>query len=179
MAAKKTAKKASKKSAKKAKRAPAKKASKRVLKKKKRVVRAAPVARRRAVKTAPKKAPKRRAPAKAAPARRAKPLQRRDGTGHLNAKYESELHARSEDRETDPVGFVARPRSGDDLVEELGEGYVASATSGEYEAEDTQNQDVTEEVGGPFVETSGKDEFAAGTDASNPKGASREPFPRT
>jgi hypothetical protein len=163
MAAKKTAKKASKKSAKKARRAPAKRVSKRVPKKKaskrvlkkKRVVRVAPAARRRPAKTVPKKAPKHRAPAKAAPARRAKPLQRRDGTGHLNAKYESELHARSEDRETDPVGFVARPRSGDDMVEELGEGYVASATSGEYEAEDTQNQDVTEEVGGPFVETSG------------------------
>ena len=56
---------------------------------------------------------------------------------------------------------------------------VATATTGEYEAEDVREQDVPEEVGGPFVETTGGEEFAHGTDASNPKGASREPFPRT
>ena len=56
---------------------------------------------------------------------------------------------------------------------------VATATTGEYEAESVREQDVPEEVGGPFVETTAREEFGHGTDPSNPKGATREPFPRT
>ena len=41
------------------------------------------------------------------------------------------------------------------------------------------DQVVEEEQGGPFVETNGAQEFAPGTDASNPKSAKREPFPTT
>jgi hypothetical protein len=182
MAPKKKTKKAPKKPAKKLKRAHAKKPAKRAAKRTsaKRPARAASSRRpvRRAAKTAKTaKTVAKRAPAKTVPAR-AKALRRRDGTGHLDPQYEAELHARRE-RETDPTGFIVRPRSKDDLVEELGEEFVGTATSGEYEAEDKQNQRVTEEIGGPFVETSGSDEFADGTDASNPKSATREPFPRT
>jgi hypothetical protein len=54
-----------------------------------------------------------------------------------------------------------------------------TATSGEDEGEDVANQDVPEELGGPFVVTDADTEFAQGTDASNPRGAKREPFPRT
>src|SRR5215469_567671 len=65
----------------------------------------------------------------------------------------------------------------DDLAEELGEEFVMTATSGEQAAEDLRNQDVPEEVGGPFVETSARTEFAYGSDPSNPQDAERSAFP--
>jgi len=115
-----------------------------------------------------------------APQVRAKPLLRReDRPGHLDPRYAAELRSRSDRPPADPKSFLSRNRSKDDLVEELGEEFVGTATSGEYEGEDAQNQYVTEERGGPFVETTGGQEFAGGTDPSNPKGATREPFPRT
>jgi hypothetical protein len=149
-------------------------------------------------KPAPKKpavrkaAPKKRAVAKARPAKakapspvkrakaRAKPLVRReDHAGHLDPKYAADLRRQSGRPEPEPSSFVDRPRSKDDLVEELGEEFVGQATSGEYAGEDLQDQQVPEERGGPFVETQAGTEFAEGTDPSNPKGATREPFPRT
>lgn len=75
--------------------------------------------------------------------------------------------------------FVPRSKSRDDLAEELGEEAVESMTSGEYVGEDALDRFVPEEVGGPFVMASGRTEFAQGTDPSNPKDATREPFPRT
>ena len=65
----------------------------------------------------------------------------------------------------------------DDLAEELGEEFVMTATSGEQAAEDLRNQDVPEEVGGPFVETSGSTEFVYGSDPSNPQDAEPSAFP--
>jgi hypothetical protein len=125
-----------------------------------------------------------KAPAKAAPVKRAKArakplLRREDHAGHLDPRYAAELRRQSGRPEPEPASFVGRPRSKDDLVEELGEEFVGQATSGEYEGEDLQDQQVPEERGGPFVETSAGTEFAEGTDPSNPKGATREPFPRT
>jgi len=38
---------------------------------------------------------------------------------------------------------------------------------------------VDEELGGPFVQSSEKDEFGDEPDASNPNDATREPFPKT
>jgi hypothetical protein len=61
----------------------------------------------------------------------------------------------------------------------MGEEFVKSAVSGEEDTEDDLNQVVEEESGGPFVETTGGTEFAEGTDASNPTGAKKEPFPTT
>jgi hypothetical protein len=110
---------------------------------------------------------------------RARPLQRRDNAGHLDPKYAADLLAMSEPREEDPRAFLERPRSSDDLVEELGEEFVQEVTSGEYKAEDSFNAEVPEEVGGPFVETTATTEFAPGTDPSNPDTATREPFPST
>jgi hypothetical protein len=115
----------------------------------------------------------------AKPAARARPFARRDNAGHINPRYAAELLEMSEPQEKDPRAFLDRPRSGDDLVEELGEEFVQEVTSAEYKAEDALNQPVPEEVGGPFVETNGATEFAAGTDPSNPEGATREPFPST
>jgi hypothetical protein len=106
---------------------------------------------------------------------------RRDATGHLDPKYAADLRARS--LESTPrdgeVAFVARAKSSDSLVEALGEEFVAAATSGEDAGLEDLNRGVPEEQGGPFVVTTGKTEFARGTDRSNPKDATREPFPKT
>jgi hypothetical protein len=109
------------------------------------------------------------------------PLRRRDATGHLDPDYEAKLRAQTgHAREPgDDRAFLKGPRSNDPLSEQLGEEVVATATSGEDESEDVFNQEVPEDSGGPFVETSGNTEFAHGTDASNIKGATREPFPKT
>ena len=144
---------------------------------KKPIAKKAPAKKAAAKKATPAKKPSRSV---VAPQVRAKPLLRReDRAGHLDPRYAAELRSRSDRPPADPKGFLARNRSKDDLVEELGEEFVGTATSGEYEGEDAQNQYVTEERGGPFVETTGGQEFAVGTDPSNPKGATREPFPRT
>jgi hypothetical protein len=172
MAAKKKTKKKARKTAKR----PAPRAKKKALassKKGKKSVRAA----------SKKKAPKKRNVARAATKRAAKPnsVARRDGTGHLDPKYASELRSLSEEsaEKDDNVAFFRKPRTGDDLAEQLGEEAVETATSGEDQGEDALNQDVPEERGGPFVETTASTEFAEGVDASNPKGARREPFPTT
>jgi hypothetical protein len=82
-------------------------------------------------------------------------------------------------REREQPEELIRGAAGDDLAEELGEEFVKSATSGEQAAEDIRDEEVPEESGGPFVETSGRSEFAHGTDASNPKDAEPAPFPTT
>jgi hypothetical protein len=143
--------------------------------------RARPVVRRpkpkkRAV--AAKKAPAPSKRKKPAPAPRAKPIRRRTTGGHIDPKYGAELLAQSGHSDDAGKSFLPRPRSGDDLAEELGEEFVETATTGEYAGEEALDQVVIEESGGPFVETSGATEFAEGTDASNPEGAEREPFPK-
>lgn len=185
MATKKKAKKAAKKSTARARKAaPVRKAAKKrasAAKAPKRAVRAAarkPAKAKARAKAKPKTKtiakPKARAKAVAKP-----PIKRRDRPGHIDPKYGRELRQHSEPPEADPESFFGGPRASDDLSEEMGEEVVATATTGEYEAEEVREQDVPEEVGGPFVETTAREEFGHGTDASNPKGASREPFPRT
>ncbi len=153
--------------------------------KRRRVATAAP-AKKRAKKSAARKvAAKRVAKPVAKPAKPAakKPMarvvRRRDGVGHLEPQYAADLRARSGRPDREPSSFLDRPRSSDDLVEELGEEVVAEATSAEHGGEDILDQEVPEERGGPFVETTGAEEFAHGIDASNPRGAKREPFPTT
>jgi len=124
-----------------------------------------------------KKAPAPAKPKKRAPA--AKPFRRRQAEGRIDPTYGAELLARSGRPEPEGTSFLVGPRSGDDLAEELGEEFVETATSGEHEGEEAQDQVVPEESGGPFVVTSAGTEFARGTDASNPIDAKREPFPKT
>lgn len=78
--------------------------------------------------------------------------------------------------------FIPDPGSGpartsDDLAEQVAESFLQSATSGEEAGEEIANAEVPEEMGGPFVTTTGKQEFASGTDASNPADAEVAGFP--
>jgi hypothetical protein len=60
--------------------------------------------------------------------------------------------------------------------EELGEEAVATMTASE-EQSDRLEADTSEEVGGAFVRTPGRKEYARDSDKSNPRSATREPFP--
>ncbi len=79
----------------------------------------------------------------------------------------------------DANAFLEKSNPSDPLASHLGGAFVESATSGEDDEEERLDQVVEEEMGGPFVETSAQEEFAEGTDASNPRRAKREPFPTT
>jgi len=101
----------------------------------------------------------------------------RDGAGHLDPRVAADLEGFVKDEApADDHAFLHASRSKEALAEQLGESFVAQITSG---GEEPVDEPVEEETGGPFVETTAKEEFATGTDRSNPKGASREPFPTT
>ena len=72
----------------------------------------------------------------------------------------------------------APSRTNDDLAENLAEDFVRSATTGEDADDESADQLVPEEYGGPFVETTADEEFAMGEDESNPDDAFAEPLPR-
>ncbi|MBI2892347.1 MAG: hypothetical protein HYY06_02265 [Deltaproteobacteria bacterium] len=91
-------------------------------------------------------------------------------------------HVRPDHRDDDAIAFVAEPidrplRTSDDLAEELAEQFLLGATSGEQAAQDRFEADVPEDVGGPFVETTGPMEFGDEVDETNPEDAEREAFP--
>jgi hypothetical protein len=125
-----------------------------------------------------KKAPPKKLAAKKPVAKRATPkpeIKRRDGSGHLDPAYEADLRARIESKPKDDD----RAFDGEALGNELGEEFVETVTSGEDEGAEIRDQNVTEELGGPFTVTTGGTEFAGDVDESNPEEATREPFPRT
>ncbi|MGO8992947.1 MAG: hypothetical protein ACLQVI_06440 [Polyangiaceae bacterium] len=108
---------------------------------------------------------------------------RRDGTGHLDARYAAALRAKSRASAQDLTvdrAFLRESKSPPDpLAEELGEEAVMTMTSAEDQSDQLQYVAVEEEIGGPFEITTPDEEFAQGTDPSNPRGATREPFPKT
>jgi hypothetical protein len=112
--------------------------------------------------------------------KRQTPYQRRDATGHLDPKYAAALLLRSRKNGSvdEDVAFLASTRSADPLARALGEVFVAAATTGEDAGLEAFNERTSEDEGGPFVVTRGRDEFARGSDPSNPEGATREPFPK-
>jgi hypothetical protein len=59
----------------------------------------------------------------------------------------------------------------------LAEEFVSSATNAEEMTEDDRDRLTPDELGGPFTETSGGEEFAIEPDESNPLDAKREAFP--
>ncbi len=123
---------------------------------------------------------KRTSPAKAVA--KALPVHRRDGAGHLDPQYAATLRDKSREgrvRDADEAFIGRSGHTSDNLAEAMGETWVETATSGEDENEEVFNQDVPEDEGGPFVTTTAGQEFAEGTDASNPKRSKREAFPKT
>jgi hypothetical protein len=125
---------------------------------------------------------KKRAARASTPAAKAAPVRRRDGAGHLDPKYAATLREKSREgrvRDSDEAFIGRSGHTKDELAEAMGESWVETATSGEDENEDVFNQSVPEDDGGPFVPTTAGQEFAEGTDASNPIQSKREPFPKT
>jgi hypothetical protein len=77
--------------------------------------------------------------------------------------------------------FIADPgngraRTSDDLAEALAEDFLRTATSGEYSGEPLGDVE-DEEMGGPFIETDARKEFADDVDESNPLDATAEALP--
>ena len=109
-------------------------------------------------------------------------LQRRDATGHLTPQYAAELlsHRGELGAPNDDRAFGTSAIRRDALAEELGESFLRTATSGgEDDGDEALDEVSPEEMGGPFIVTTGATEFAHDTDESNPPDATREPFPRT
>jgi hypothetical protein len=85
-------------------------------------------------------------------------------------------------RSDDANAFIPDPQGGpartdDDLAETLAEGFLQAATQDDDAEDAALDGLVSEEIGGPFVETSGSLEFADGVDESNPSSANREAIP--
>jgi hypothetical protein len=117
------------------------------------------------------------------PSARARPASFGDPTNHgeqIDPGHSERLRAQSV-RSTDPDegAFLPESRTTDPLAEHLGEAFVETVTTGEDDEEETLDQIVPEEAGGPFVVSSAAAEFAPGTDESNPPDAEKAPFPTT
>ena len=107
---------------------------------------------------------------------------RRDPTGHMSSKVAAGLRAQSQAHDsTKPSADLAflTGTSSEPLSEQLGSNYIRSALAGEETSEDARDVTTTEELGGPFIETSAATEIAFDVDTSNPIDATREPFPLT
>jgi hypothetical protein len=79
--------------------------------------------------------------------------------------------------DADDKAFVGTDTT-EDEAQELGEEFVRSVTSGEEAESEMEEEEATEEQGGPFVVTSASTEFGFGTDESNPADAEKAPFPQ-
>jgi hypothetical protein len=113
------------------------------------------------------------------------PMRRRDATGHIDPHYARELLAKARETRNEDDGpdstraFINGSHSDDPFAEELGEAFVEAVTSGEESEAGRRDQVTPDEYGGPFVYTSGREEYALDTDESNIAEATREPLPRT
>jgi hypothetical protein len=138
-------------------------------------------------KTAKKVAKPRRAQRTAAPRRKldadqAELLESLKKNPHHRRLPAARRHEVEEDERVEREGETGRVFVGsdteDDEARQLGEEFVRSATSGEEAESEMEEEAQVEEQGGPFVITTAREEFGFGSDASNPPGAEREPFPR-
>ena len=105
----------------------------------------------------------------------------RGGTGHLDAHYARGLESLRAWSGYQPeiVGFTAGQIRGDSIAEELGEDFVRTATSGEDDASYMLDGVTAEELGGPFVESTARDEVAHDADADEePEARITRPVPR-
>ncbi len=85
-------------------------------------------------------------------------------------------------RHDDANAFIPDPangpaRSEDDLANALAEDFVSAATTGEDVADEDFEQEVPEDMGGPFLESDAGSEFDTQPDESNPPGSTQEPLP--
>jgi len=110
-----------------------------------------------------------------------RPVDHWDGSGHLDRAYEKKLRARlrGDSVRSAERAFVHRGSPADASAERAGEAFVIAATSGEERATFELDEMSAEERGGPFVVTTGCVEFASGSDETNPRDGTREPFPTT
>jgi hypothetical protein len=115
---------------------------------------------------------------KAMPPKR--PRRKDDGLDRL--ENEERALRRDAENEPEPSAMQDSPEyipeaMEDSLAEELGEATVESATTGDHADEAIHEEDVPEDVGGPFVRTTASEEFAEGTDPSNPEDAEPAELP--
>ena len=108
-----------------------------------------------------------------------RPVDHRDGAGHLDPTYEAALRTRVCEgaRHIAEKAFVRGTPSADPNAEQWGEEFVMTVTSGEDGGESSLDEVSSEERGGPFVVTRARTEFAYDADDSNPVDGTREPFP--
>jgi hypothetical protein len=112
-------------------------------------------------------------------------LKRRDATGHMDRHYARDLLEKArENRNLDDSpesarAFIFDAKNGDPASEGFGEAFLEAATSGEDSEPARRDRMTPDEYGGPFVYTTGRDEFALDIDDSNIAEVTREPFPRT
>jgi len=90
----------------------------------------------------------------------AKVMKRRDGVGHIDPSYRSELLRLSSrpPPASDAVPFIGSNRSTDELAEQLGEDTIVTATSGEWAAPDAFDVDAPEDLVSPFREPGDEEE---------------------
>jgi len=90
---------------------------------------------------------------------------------------------RAKPRTDDANAFLPDPEDGpahtsDDLAESLAENFLQAATTGENQDDKMLDASVSEEIGGPFVETDIDDEVAFDEDGSNPPDAEPSGLPQ-
>ena len=102
-----------------------------------------------------------------------------DAAGHIDPNEANRLLELGRSTHVEDSNQAFEGATEDDLAEELAEAAVHNMTTGADELTSDLEAEVEEELGGPFVVTSGSTEFAGGTDESNIETATREPFPTT
>jgi hypothetical protein len=131
-----------------------------------------PAGKRRAIKTA-KKGSRSRArtnsPRQSISARRAAAPERPEA----DIQHEVEIDEARERLGEAPEAFsLQTPEGTDSLAEQLGEEFVENVTGADDAASENRDSDTPEDLGGPFIYTTGATEFGSGTDAK------REALPR-
>ncbi len=102
-----------------------------------------------------------------------------DGAGHVDPRLVEGIRQRGHVEEAETAFLGGASHSSDPLAEHTGEAVIEAVTSGQDDELEHLDEVVTEEVGGPFVESNDQAEMAEGTDASNIEEATRNPFPTT
>jgi hypothetical protein len=115
---------------------------------------------------------------RAVKARERKPAKKSGGRLAPSKRHVVERdEARERIGEANEKAFVGADTS-EDEAKEMGEEFVRSVTSGEEAESEMEEEEATEEQGGPFVVTSASTEYGFGTDESNPVDAEKAPFPQ-